>query len=110
MNQKEIKTIEEIRLLVNSFYTKVREDDLLSDIFNNVIKDQWPIHLEKMYRFWQTILLEEHTYHGSPFTPHAKLDISKVHFNRWIELFHKTIDDHFTGEKANEAKNRFFII
>lgn len=104
--QKEIINIEDIKLLVNTFYDKVREDELLSDIFNNVIKDKWPQHLEKMYKFWQTILLEEHTYYGSPFLPHANLPVSRTHFNRWLELFFATIDELFDGEKAEEAKWR----
>jgi len=104
--KKEILTLDEIKLLVNTFYDKVREDNLLKDIFNNVIQDKWPIHLEKMYRFWQTILLEEHTYNGSPFAPHANLPVNKTHFNRWLLLFNATIDELFTGEKADEAKWR----
>lgn len=48
----DIITIDDIKHLVNSFYDKVRQDDLLADIFNNKIEDRWPIHLEKMYRFW----------------------------------------------------------
>ncbi len=104
--KKEILTLDEIKLLVNTFYDKVREDDLLKNIFNNVIQDKWPIHLEKMYRFWQTVLLEEHTYSGSPFAPHANLPVDKTHFNRWLLLFNATIDELFTGEKADEAKWR----
>ncbi len=104
--KKEILSLDEIKLLVNTFYDKVREDDLLKDIFNNIIQDKWPIHLEKMYRFWQTVLLEEHTYSGSPFAPHANLPVDKTHFNRWLLLFNATIDELFTGEKADEAKWR----
>ena len=59
-----------------------------------------------MYRFWETVLLNNHTYHGSPFAPHAKLPISAEHFERWLELFLETIDANFTGEKAKEAKWR----
>lgn len=103
---KEILGIEDIRLLVDSFYSKVRADDLLSGIFNERIKDRWPQHLEKMYRFWQTVLLEEHTYHGSPFVPHARLSVEAKHFERWMALFSQTVDENFTGEKAKEAKWR----
>lgn len=103
---QEIKTIDDIKLLVDSFYGKVREDDLLAGIFNDVIQDRWPVHLEKMYRFWQTLLLEEHTYHGSPFLPHALLPVDNNHFNRWMELFNQTIEELFTGDKATEAKWR----
>jgi len=104
MNIVEIEDLDHVKLLVNSFYDKVRNDDLLKDIFNNVIQDQWPSHLEKMYRFWQTVLLEEYTYQGSPFLPHASLPVQKIHFDRWLFLFNETIDEHFKGEKAERAK------
>lgn len=100
----DIMNIADIRLLVDSFYGKVREDRLLKDIFNDRIRDRWPEHLEKMYRFWQTVLLEEHTYHGSPFLPHARLAVDSEHFSRWVKLFHDTVDEHFAGEKAIRAK------
>ena len=57
-----------------------------------------------MYRFWQTVLLEEHTYYGSPFVPHAKLPVEQKHFEQWIRLFNATVDELFTGEKATRAK------
>lgn len=104
--QHDISNLEDIKLVVDTFYGKVREDDLLADIFNGVIQDRWPEHLEKMYRFWQTILLEDHTYYGSPFSPHARLPVDAEHFERWKKLFSETVDRHFAGEKAGEAKWR----
>lgn len=103
---KEILTLDDVRQLVDSFYEKVRTDELLKDIFNDKIQDRWPLHLEKMYRFWQTILLEDHTYFGSPFAPHAKLPIAQEHFERWLILFNENIDAQFDGAKAKEAKWR----
>lgn len=103
MAQKEILTITDIQQLVDAFYEKVRDDELLGPVFNRVIEDRWPEHLEKMYRFWQTVLLDEHTYHGSPFSPHAHLPIGEEHFKRWLQLFNTTVNEHFTGEKATEA-------
>ena len=100
----DIITINDIELLVNTFYDKIRQDEILKDIFNNKIQDRWPQHLEKMYTFWQTILLEEHTYYGSPFVPHAELPVDVEHFERWLQLFFKTVDDLFEGEKAERAK------
>lgn len=104
--KKEILTIEDIKQLVDTFYAKVREDELLKDIFNNVISDRWPEHLEKLYKFWQTILLGEQTYFGSPFMPHANLPVERKHFERWLKLFYENIDAQFTGSKAQEAKWR----
>lgn len=106
MEQKEIVTLDDIKILVDHFYEKAKIDPLLGPIFNGVIKDRWPEHLEKLYRFWQTVLLEEHTYHGSPFVPHAQLPVNKEHFDRWIQLFNQTVDEYFTGAKAADAKWR----
>jgi hemoglobin len=104
--QKQIVQLDDVKLLVDQFYGKVREDKLLAPIFNERIGDRWPQHLETMYTFWQTVLLKEHTYYGSPFVPHANLPVEKEHFNRWMELFSETIAEHFSGEKAEEAKWR----
>ncbi len=104
--KEEILDIDDIKLLVDQFYGKVRQDELLADIFNNVIQDRWPEHLEKMYRFWQTILLGQHTYSGSPFVPHMKLPVDAMHFERWLKLFYETLEEHFEGPKAEEAKWR----
>jgi hemoglobin len=99
----DILDINDVKTLVDTFYSKVQKDELLGEIFNTKIADRWPEHLDKMYRFWQTVLLSEHTYFGSPFPPHAKLPIEKEHFNRWLELFETTINECFEGEKAKEA-------
>jgi hemoglobin len=102
--KKDISNIEDIKLLVETFYGKIRRDEMLADIFNNKIEDRWPQHMEKMVRFWQTVLLEEHTYHGSPFLPHAGLPVEKAHFNQWLTTFYETVDTLFEGEKATRAK------
>lgn len=101
---QDIKDIKDVQLLVDTFYGKIREDELLKDIFNSRIQDRWPVHLEKMYRFWQTVLLEEHTYHGSPFVPHADLPVELAHFTQWLKIFNQTVDDLFEGERAEKAK------
>lgn len=103
---KDILKLDDVKHLVDSFYGKIREDLLLKNIFNSNIQDRWPQHLEKMYTFWQTVLLSEHTYYGSPFPPHAKMPIDKEHFDRWLQLWFETIDENFTGEIADEAKWR----
>lgn len=102
----DILSMDDVRLLVDTFYGRVRTDDLIGPIFNDAIQDRWPEHLEKLHRFWQTVLLGEHTYYGSPFMPHAKLPIDKSHFDRWLQLFHATLNELFTGPKAEEAKQR----
>jgi hemoglobin len=104
--KQDILNIEDVKLLVNSFYDKIKTDKVLGPIFNERIQGRWPEHIEKMYRFWQTVLLGEHTYFGSPFPPHAQLPVGHEHFLKWMELFNPTVDELFTGEKATEAKWR----
>lgn len=106
IHKNDISTFQDIQLLVDTFYEKVRENPIIGTIFNDVIEDKWPKHLEKMYRFWQTVLLGEHTYYGSPFPPHAHLPIRQQHFDTWLGLWYDTIDTFFAGPKAQEAKWR----
>ena len=106
ITKNDIASLEDIKLLVNTFYSQVQTDDFLGPIFNEKIGNGWPEHLEKMYSFWQTILLEVHTYSGSPFPPHKQLPVAKEHFDRWMELFTQTTDSLFTGALADEAKFR----
>lgn len=106
MEKKDITRLDDIKLLVDTFYDHIRQDEMLGIIFNQNIQDKWPEHLSKMYRFWQTLLLDEYTYDGRPFPPHAHLPIGKQHFDHWLKLFNQTVDDLFAGEKADEAKWR----
>jgi hemoglobin len=103
---KDITDLDDIKKLVNTFYAKVQNDDLIGPVFNEKIAGRWPEHLEKMYRFWQTILLEVHSYSGSPFPPHKQLPVNKDHFNRWMKIFTATTDSLFIGPLAEEAKLR----
>jgi hemoglobin len=100
--KKEINSIEDIHLLVDS-YERVGKDEVLAPIFNERIKE-WPHHLEIMYRFWQTVLLNQNTYTGAPFLKHQTLPVQSEHFKRWLTLFHETVDHLYSGNIAVEAK------
>lgn len=102
----DITTLDDITFLVNTFYTDIRNDALLGPIFEAVIKDDWPRHLNRMVQFWQTMLLEERTYYGSPFAPHSVLPVGTEHFDQWLRLFYDTVNSHFSGPVADEAKWR----
>ncbi|MBD8389620.1 group III truncated hemoglobin [Dysgonomonas sp. BGC7] len=107
---KDIENVDDIKKIVNIFYGRVRKDDLIGPIFNNVIQNHWNEHLEKLYLFWQSRLFGDPVYDGFPFPPHAQLPINKEHFDRWLSLFTETVDTLFIGPIANEAKNRAYKI
>ena len=102
----DILTLADVKTFVDAFYKKVRQDALLAPVFNDKIQDQWHQHLQRMYSFWQTVLLDEKTYSGNPFQLHAELPVRHTHFKKWLEIFMETVDELFQGEKAREAKWR----
>lgn len=108
--RKPLETREDVKLLVDSFYAKVRADGYIGPIFTDVAKVDWDEHLPKLYNFWSDLLLGEDTYRGRPFPPHTKLNLERGHFEQWLRLFVETVDEHFVGLKANEAKERAYRI
>ena len=107
---EDIKDIRSIRIFVDEFYSLVRKDALLGPVFENAIKDNWTSHLEKMYAFWNAALFGVAGFRGNPFAKHAPLAIEQQHFGRWLELFNETIDRHFKGHVATDAKNRAILM
>ena len=102
--KSDIKTDEDIKILIQNFYAKVRKDELLAPVFNEVITGDWSEHLETMCRFWNTMLLYTRTYNSDPMSKHLPLPLSNEHFEKWIYLFQETVDDFFKGKVANDAK------
>ena len=54
MIKKDIKTREDIHLLVSSFYDKVRKDTILGPFFNEAISD-WDKHINHLTDFWNQV-------------------------------------------------------
>lgn len=105
-----IETRVQIIQIVDSFYNKVRADELIGPIFNDVAKVDWDEHLPKLYNFWEDLILGSENYVGRPFPPHVLLDLKPEHFERWLKLFIGTIDQKHSGLKADEMKNRAYRI
>ncbi len=106
---KAINGIDDIGLFVDEFYARVRADDLIGPVFMEVILE-WQPHLDKMYAFWNAVLFGVSGFKGNPFAKHAPLPIEQEHFDRWLELFYRTIDTHFEGPVADDAKKRAGIM
>jgi hemoglobin len=103
----DIQSRADIELMVDTFYQHVKTDDLIGPIFASRIADKdWPRHLNRMYTFWTTILLNKPGYSGQPFEKHRDMPIYQDHFERWVGLFKTIVDNHFEGPVANEAKYR----
>ncbi len=107
--KRDIEGIDDIRLFVDSFYSRVRRDELLGPIFDEHITD-WGTHLQIMYRFWNAVLFGVREYAGNPLMKHVKLAVRASHFERWLDLFYETLDKHFEGPTVQDAKNRARIM
>lgn len=84
-------TPEMIEQLVLTFYEKVRNDQMIGPIFNRIIKDNWPTHLERMCVFWGAIMLKTGAYKGRPVPKHTAIEnLTPDHFKRWLSLFRQT--------------------
>ncbi len=103
---KQLTSKADLEILIPAFYARVREDAFLGPIFERVLADHWDEHLAKITNFWEALLFGGQDYHGRPFPPHIPLGLQPEHFKRWLELFFATMDEHFTGQKAEEAKMR----
>ncbi len=88
-----------IARLVDTFYDKVREDELLGPVFEARIVD-WPIHLERMRAFWSSVALMTGRYHGQPMEAHLRLPVDARHFDRWLGLFEETASETCTPAAA----------
>ena len=99
----------DVACLVNVFYDRVRDDRVLGPIFDDVAHVDWATHLPRMYDFWESVLFGSSTFKGTPLVVHRALagrtPLTAETFDRWIALFHTTVDDLFCGTMADHAKN-----
>lgn len=111
---KDIENRKDIEQLVNAFYARVLKDDKIGFFFNEIVQIDWDKHFPIMYDFWETILFDTMKYKGNPMTKHIVLSkkepMTAAHFERWLELWNQTVDEHFGGERASEAIKRAKMI
>ena len=108
--KKDLYNREDVELLVDTFYDKVKANATIGYIFNDIAKVDWENHLPLMYSFWASILLGEHSFSGNPMDKHIQLSkiapMTDKEFSEWLKIFIQTTDELFEGEKAEEAKTR----
>ena len=106
----DITTRQDVEFLVNQFYGKLIDDDVIGFYFTEIAKLDLSKHLPKMYDFWESILLGNPVYEGYPMAPHFKLNdavaLEEKHFNRWLQVWEATVHEYLDGEKAEMAITR----
>lgn len=98
---------DEVAELVRRFYGEVAQDDLLGPMFNDVARVDWAAHLPKLTAFWCRVLFGTPGYEGNPFQAHRRVHeqspFTPAHVARWLELFHDTVDQRWSGPNASRA-------
>lgn len=94
----------DIKRLVERFYTRVREDELLGPIFNAKIPEEhWPQHLGHIQDFWSSVFLKTGRFKGNPLATHARLPgLTPAHFTRWLALFEDTAETVLEPRAASQ--------
>lgn len=104
---RDLDSPDQIAELVRRFYGDVAQDDLLGPMFNDVAQVDWSEHLPKLTAFWCRVLLGMPGYAGNPFRAHmlvhAQRAFTPAHFERWLSLFHETLELGWTGPCADRA-------
>ena len=111
---QDITTPEDIKIMIDAFYSTIIKDDLVGPVFNDVANVNWEHHLPVMYAFWEFLLLGGKNYTGNPIQKHLDLalrvKLKTEYFDRWVEIFNNTVDAHFSGPVADSAKFRAYSI
>lgn len=108
--KKDIDNREDIEALIDDFYKRMLEDHLLRPFFLEAANVHLAEHLPIICDFWETVLFQTGTYQGGTLQKHLALHMEKPlearHFERWLEHFQSTVNTHFEGPKAEEAKQK----
>jgi len=95
--------------LLARFYDKVRRDDALGPLFNDVVQD-WNEHLGRISEFWSSVMLASGRYKGNPVVIHLMHAhrITPEMFDRWLALWEETTSEMLPGPvaAAMQAKAR----
>jgi len=110
MEKNDIQDRKDIVRLIDHFYTLIRQDKSIGDLYQNTYQVQWEKYLPIMYDFWENVLFYSGGYNGNPMYVHQKLHhmhaIKKADFKRWLELFKQAVDELYQGPMAEEIKLR----
>lgn len=97
-------TADEINMVVDTFYARIRAHAVLGPVFFASIPDEteiWVVHEEKIGRFWRNAILSERSYDGNPQRAHSNNDlIAPEHFEIWLGLFDQVLSEKLTVAQA----------
>lgn len=107
---KDIKTQDDLYLLVDELYKKLLSDESISYVFTDVVKIKIEEHLPILVTFWSQVILGTGGYSNNLTQIHldvnAKSHLSPALFKIWITHFDNTVNENFVGENAEKIKTQ----
>ena len=107
---RDIETKQDIERMLLQFYRKAFADDLIGHFFTEVFPLNLDVHVPAIAAFWESIVFDSHTYSRNVMQAHEHVSsLSRIrteHLDRWVHLFHQTVDEHFSGDRAGLMKQR----
>ncbi len=104
----DLDTRANIEHFVDLFYQRMLQDEQLAPIFVDVAEIDLDVHLPHIKDYWSKLLLGEQSYRRHTMNIHRQLHgkraLTAADFQRWLQFFTSTVDDHFAGERAERAK------
>lgn len=110
----DIATREDITAMMESFYSKALTDNVIGYFFVKVAPLKMEVHMPVIVDFWETVLFGTAFYKGNVMKVHQHIHqlsaFREEHFARWVSLFSETVDELYSGEKAEMAKQKALSI
>ena len=109
--KRDIETRRDLENLLREFYAVATRDEKIGHHFAELNLET---HLPVIANFWEKVLFGKQVYFGNPVavhqTLHEKSPLKLEHFQRWFEIFSRTVDELFAGKTADDAKLRAKMI
>lgn len=109
---RDIQTRADCEQLVRAFYGRALVDPVIGWIFTDVARLDVEAHVPRITDFWETLLLGAQSYSSGAFHPHARIhakaELKAGHFDAWLALWYRTVDELFAGPRAEAAKAHAF--
>jgi hemoglobin len=107
----DIESRADLHQVLSDFYSTLIEDELLAPLFVK-FKDQETLssHLIDLADFWESALFYRGSYTKNVMSIHQRINektqLDGRHFDQWLLLFEKAVDDSFSGQNADTLKAR----
>ncbi len=103
----DINSEADVDFMIRSFYQIAVSDEDIGVFFKNI---DWEAHFPRMIAFGSFVILDIDGYRENLLQKRMHLSIKKPHFDIWLKILKDNIDKHFSGEKAELAKQRAAVM